>query len=57
MKKKDKRIIEVKSIIKEFKENMSDKNKHITNLEGTLGGEAENMPLFDNVRLIHLLMI
>ena len=57
MKKKDKCIIEVKSIIKESKENMSNKNKHITNLEGTLGGETEDMPLVDNVSLIRLLMI
>jgi predicted RNase H-like nuclease (RuvC/YqgF family) len=57
MEKKDKRIIELEAIIKEYEEKLSNKNKHITELEEKLGGGAENMPLVDNVSLVHLLMI
>ncbi len=57
MEKKDKHIIELKAIFKEYKENLSNINKHITELEEKLRGEAENMPLVDNVSLISLLMI
>ena len=57
MEKKDKRIIELEAIIKEYEEKLSNKNKHITELEEKLGGGAENMPLVDNVSLIHVSMI
>ena len=56
MEEKDKRIIELEAIIKEYKENLSNKNKHITKHEEILGG-AENMPLVDNVSLIRLLIM
>ena len=38
MEKKDKRIIELKESIKEYEEKLSNKNKHITELEEKLGG-------------------
>ncbi len=38
MEKKDKRIIELEAIIKEYEEKLSNKNKHITELEEKLGG-------------------
>ena len=57
MEEKDKRIIELEAIIKEYEEKLSNKNKHITELEEKLGGGAENMPLVDNVSLMRLLMI
>ena len=41
MEKKDKRIIELEAIIKEYKEKLSNKNKHITELEENLGGGRE----------------
>ena len=41
MEKKDKHIIELEAIIKEYKENLSNKNKHITKHEEILGGGRE----------------
>jgi predicted RNase H-like nuclease (RuvC/YqgF family) len=38
MEKKDKRIVELEAIIKEYEEKLSNKNKHITELEEKLGG-------------------
>ena len=36
--KKDKRIIELEAIIKEYEEKLNNKNEHITELEKNLGG-------------------
>ena len=41
MEKKDKCIIELKAIIKEYEEKLSNKNQHITELEEELGGCRE----------------
>ena len=48
MDEKDKRITELKAIIKEYKENLSNKNNHITELEEKLGGD-KNMPLVESL--------
>ena len=57
MEEKDKRIIELEAIINEYKENLSNKNKHITELEEKLGRGNDNMSHVDNVSLIHVSMI
>lgn len=57
MEEKDKRIMELEAIINEYKENLSNKNKHITELEEKLGGGNDNMSHVDNVSLIHVSMI
>ncbi len=41
MEKKDKRIIELEAIIKEYEEKLNNKNEHITELEKNLGGCRE----------------
>ena len=57
MEEKDKRIMELEAIINKYKENLSNKNKHITELEEKLGGGNDNMSHVDNVSLIHVSMI
>ena len=57
MGEKDKRIIELEATIKESKDNLISKNKHITELEEKLGGGNDNMSHVDNVSLIHVSMI
>ena len=48
--------MELEAIINEYKENLSNKNKHITELEEKFGGGNDNMSHVDNVSLIHVSM-
>ena len=57
MEEKDKRIIELEPVNKEYKENLSNKNKHIMELKEKLGRGNDNMSHVDNVSLIHVSMI
>ena len=45
MEKKDKRIIELEAIIKEYEEKLSNKNKQIMELEEKLGGGVQRICL------------
>ena len=54
---RDKHITELVAIIKDYEETLSNKNKHIAELEEKLEAETEKMPRVDIVSLIHLLMI